>query len=95
HFLSSFHATINQWHKKNEFTVLTLRQLPKRCCSCPKKRNDMTCKTTEAFLTSANMNELRLICLRLDLEQYVTTHVLSSSSKIRNYTVLSFPTFLD
>ncbi|CAF3345902.1 unnamed protein product [Rotaria sp. Silwood1] len=95
HFVSKFHAAINQLRKTNEFTILTLRQLPKRCCSCPEKRNNMTSKTTESLLTSMDINELRLICLRLDLKQYAAAHILSSPSKIRNYTVLVYPTVLD
>ncbi|CAF0780758.1 unnamed protein product [Rotaria sordida] len=93
HFLSKFHAAINQLRKTNEFTILTLRQLPKRCCSCPEKRNNMVSKTIESSLKSMDINELRLICLRLDLKQYIATHILSSPSKICNYTILSFPTF--
>ncbi|CAF3350006.1 unnamed protein product [Rotaria socialis] len=96
HFRSKFHAAINQLRKTNEFSILTLRQLPKQCCSCPEKRNNViSAAATESVLTSMDINELRLICLQLDLKQYVITNVLSSSSKILHYTVLSFPTVLN
>ncbi|CAF4760017.1 unnamed protein product, partial [Rotaria sp. Silwood2] len=95
HFVSQFHAAINKLRQTNEFTVLTLRQLPKRCCSCPDKRKNEVLQTTESLLTSMDLDQLRLLCLQLDLKHYVKTNVSSSPSKIVNYAVLPFPTLLD
>ncbi|CAF4489205.1 unnamed protein product [Rotaria sp. Silwood2] len=95
HFVSQFHAAINKLRQTNEFTLLTLRQLPKRCCSCPDKRKNEVLQTTESLLTSMDLNQLRHICLQRDLKHYVETNVSSSPSKIVNYAVLPFPTLLD
>lgn len=82
-FLSKFHATINELRRTNEFTVLTLRQLPKQSCSCLKPQNS---------LTSIDIDHLRLLCLRSDLKQYIALHGSSTrSSTIEHYKVLSFP----
>jgi hypothetical protein len=93
-FLSKFHAIINKIRQAHEFTVGTLRQLPKRCCSCPEKRNDMVSTGIQSPLTSLDIDVMRLICLQLDLKQYITTNdnVLPPSSKNHDYTNLSFPT---
>jgi hypothetical protein len=94
-FLSKFHAAINQMRQTNEFCVLTLRQLPKRCCSCPKKTNDVTSTAVQPLLTSIDIDALRLICLQTDLKQYVATDALSQPSKILHYAVLPFPTLVN
>jgi len=91
HFLHKFHAAVNQLRQSNEFSVITLRQLPKRCCSCPEKRNEGSSVAEEPLLKSMDIDALRLVCLQFELKQYVTTHVLSSPSKIVNYTILSSP----
>ena len=73
-----------------EFPVLTLKQLPKRCCSCPEKRNNMTSIAVQPQLTSGNIDAIKLFCLQSELQQYVATNALSQPSKILHYTVLSF-----
>jgi hypothetical protein len=91
-FLSKFHASVNKLRQTNEFTTLTLRQLPKRCCSCPDKRKQIASTSVEPLLTSLDINKLGLICLRLDLKQCITANDVPPSSKINGYTILSFPT---
>ncbi|CAF0729235.1 unnamed protein product [Adineta steineri] len=94
-FLSKFHGAINQLRQSNEFTEVTLRQLPKRCCSCPEKQNNTTFSTIEPLLTSLNIDALRLVCLQMEFKKYLTTNELPSQSMISNYTVLHFPIVLD
>jgi hypothetical protein len=94
-FLSKFHAAINQLRQTNEFTVFTLRQLPKRCCSCPEKRNNMTSTAAQPQLTSENIDAIRLFCVQFELQQYAGTNALSEPSKILHYTVLPFPVLVN
>jgi hypothetical protein len=93
-FLSKFHAAVNKLRQTNEFTTLTLQQLPKQCCSCPEKRNNMASAGTQPLLSSLNIDALQLVCLQLELKRCITTNVLPSSSEIHDYTILSFPTSL-
>ncbi|CAF2103482.1 unnamed protein product [Rotaria magnacalcarata] len=94
-FLAEFHAAINQIRLTKEFTVSTLQKLSKRCCSCPNRRNNIPSLTIGLPLTSLDINQLRFICLQLDLEQNAANYVRSLPSKIVHYTVLSSLTLLD
>lgn len=91
HFLSKFHGYINQLRQSKEFTTNTLRQLPKLCCSCPEKRNNIDHTQTEPLLTSLDINALQLVALRLDLKRCINTNIVLSSSTFSNYAILLFP----
>ena len=94
-FLHKFHAAVNQLRQSNEFTVRTLRQLPKRCCSCPEKRNERSSPAAEPLLPSMDIDALRLMCLKFELKEYIATNVLLPPLDIVNFTVLSFPTLFE
>ena len=90
-FLSQFHGAVNKLRQTKQFTIGTLRQLPKRCCSCPEKRKDMANAEAESRLTSLDFDTLRLICIHLELKQCINTGVSPSSSHIPDYIILPFP----
>lgn len=91
-WLSQFHAIVNKLRRKKQFTNDTLRQLPRRCCSCPEKRKDMVGAEAEPRLTSLDLDTLQHMCIVLDLKRSLATSISSSPSPMFNYTILSFPT---
>ena len=92
HWLSQFYAAVNKLRRTKQFTNDTLRQLPRRCCSCPEKQKDVVGTEAEPRLTSLDLDTLQHICIVLDLKRFLETSTSSSPSPIFKYTILSFPT---
>ena len=90
-FLSQFHAAVNKLRLMKLFTTTTLQQLPKQCCLCPEKQTG-----AEPLLTSLDIDALKLICLRLDLQRRISINVSTSlsSSKAVDYIIFTDSYFI-
>ncbi|CAF1150082.1 unnamed protein product [Adineta ricciae] len=96
HFSNKFHAAVNQLRHLKEFSHQTIQNLPKRCCSCFGKQNDVLSSITKCYSTRTTIfDTLRLICLQYELEQYVSLEKSLTPFKTKHFLRLPFPTLLD
>jgi len=80
--ISQFHATVNKLRNTKQFSVTTLRELPRKCCSCTDK--------SKPLVESLDFDVLQMICLELDFERCPGQEIKSSTSEMQNYSILSF-----
>jgi len=83
-YLSKFHGTINQLRRTNQFSISTLQQLSKRCCSCRGQVGE----------SSFDLDHLRKLCHQIQpLEE--TPPIISDPVKPIHYIILEFPLILN
>lgn len=94
-YLSQFHATVNKLRDTKQFSILTLQQLPKKCCSCPEKYKNSTSSKVVPLIESIDIDALKMICLKVDIERCLQHKIESTTSKLQNYAILSFKNLSD